>query len=175
VSPLRPDLVAVWVFRRRSDPEGTSGRRLEFLLIQRSGGRPFAGLWQCVTGRVEPGERVAAAALRELGEEIGVGPNDVEAFYDLDQVALFHEPTVDGVLVEAVFAVRVRPEASLQLSGEHVAARWVSAREAIRRAVWPAYRESVNRIVELEADPRRAAWMELDLQGNRRPPPAPGG
>ena len=32
------------------------------------------GLWQCVSGSLEAGERVAAGALRELAEETGLGP-----------------------------------------------------------------------------------------------------
>ena len=73
VSPFRPDLVECWIYRQRlgGDPE--------FLLIRRAPGRIFAGLWQCVTGGLEPGERVPMAALREVGEEIGFGPEEIEA------------------------------------------------------------------------------------------------
>jgi 8-oxo-dGTP pyrophosphatase MutT (NUDIX family) len=56
----------------------------EVLLIRRSPGRILPGLWQCVSGALEPGERVVAGALRELLEETGFGPDDIEAFYDLD-------------------------------------------------------------------------------------------
>ncbi|TMD32284.1 MAG: NUDIX domain-containing protein [Chloroflexi bacterium] len=79
VSPTRPDLVECWVYR-------AGARGLEILLIHRAPGRILPGLWQCVTGSVEPSERVAAAALREVLEETGYGPDAVEAFYDLDIV-----------------------------------------------------------------------------------------
>ncbi len=36
------------------------------------------GYWQMPQGGIDPGEDVRAAALRELGEEIGVGPDKVE-------------------------------------------------------------------------------------------------
>ncbi|MBE7216981.1 MAG: NUDIX hydrolase [Caulobacteraceae bacterium] len=46
-------------------------RGAEVLLIRR-GRPPLAGGWSLPGGRIEPGERVADAALRELGEETGV-------------------------------------------------------------------------------------------------------
>src|ERR1035437_4153298 len=58
MSPVRPDLVECWIYRL---PEPG---RVELLLIRRSASRLFPGLWQCVTGGLEAGERVPAAALR---------------------------------------------------------------------------------------------------------------
>jgi len=46
-------------------------RRDEVLLIRR-GKPPRAGEWSLPGGRIEPGERAAEAALRELREETGV-------------------------------------------------------------------------------------------------------
>ena len=122
VSPFRPDLVDCWIFRRRRRPGA------EILLIRRAPGRILPGLWQCVSGSLEPGERVAAGALRELAEETGFAGADIEAFYDLDLVNQFHEPSVDGVVTAAVFAVRVAPDAEPRLSHEHDDARWLARR-----------------------------------------------
>src|SRR5574340_1032134 len=151
---LRPDLVECWVFRVRE----TAG--LEVLLIRRAAGRIFPGLWQCVTGGIEPGERVPLAALRELGEETGFGPEAIEAFYDLDQVAPFYDEGVDGVVVSAIFAVRVRPDAEPVLSDEHDSFRWAAAEEAPRLAIWPSYAESIARIRARLLDPGAAGWFE---------------
>jgi ADP-ribose pyrophosphatase YjhB (NUDIX family) len=58
-----------------------------FLLIQRAR-EPFLGWWSPVTGRVEPGETLAEAAVREAREEIGL---EVEAGAEF-----FACPTADG-------------------------------------------------------------------------------
>ena len=173
---LRPDLVECWVFRVRP-PEGpddatADADRLEVLLIRRSATRIFPGLWQCVTGGVEPGERVPMAAMREVEEETGLGRARIEAWYDLDQVAPFYDEGVDGVVSSAVFAARARPDADVRTSHEHDGARWVAAAEAPAIAIWPSYAESIRRIRDLLLDPDRARWFEMDADGRRvaRPP-----
>jgi 8-oxo-dGTP pyrophosphatase MutT (NUDIX family) len=159
--PLRPDLVATWVFRApETDPDA-----VEILLIRRAPGRLLPGLWQCVTGKLETGETILEGALREVAEETGLGPEDLVALYDLNLVNLFHEVTLDAVLAEATFAMRVRLDAAPRLSEEHDALRWSAPDDALRLAVWPAYRESIARIRDVLADPDRARWMELTLDG----------
>jgi len=157
---LRPDLVDCWMFHVR-------GGAAEILLIRRAPGRILPGLWQCVSGGLEPGERVAAGALREVVEETGFGADDIEAFYDLDLVNQFHEPSVDAVLTAAVFAVRVRPDAEPVLSHEHDGARWMPIDTAHREVVWPGYRTAIERIRDDVLDPARAPWFELDRDGRR--------
>jgi 8-oxo-dGTP pyrophosphatase MutT (NUDIX family) len=183
VSPIRPDLVDVWIFRDRkigpAVPLGTvpsrpntgrgdfPGSETEILLLRRSAGRILPGLWQCVSGSLEQGETVAAGGLRELREETGIGAAHIAAFYDLDQVNQFHEPSVGAILSAVVFAVRIAPAVEPILSYEHDAMRWVSPAEALELAVWPAYRESIARIVENLTIPERAVWFELTLTGER--------
>jgi 8-oxo-dGTP pyrophosphatase MutT (NUDIX family) len=162
VSPLRPDLVDCWIYRI-----GASGP--EILLIRRAPGRILPGLWQCVSGRVEDGERIALGALREVAEETAFGSAEIEAFFDLDLVNVFHEPAYDAVVHSAVFAVRVRPGAEPRLSTEHDGARWLALDEAHREVVWPGYRTAIERIRDELGDPRRATWFELTPDGLRRP------
>ena len=171
MSPFQPDLVDVWVFRDMPTdaPAGgaADGRGAEILLMRRSPGRILPGLWQCVSGRMEPGETVTDGAQRELREETGFGPDQIAAFYDLDQINQFHEPSIGGIVSSAVFAVRVPAGAEPILSHEHDSMRWVSPDEALEMAIWPAYRESIRRIVENLLDPDRAVWFELTLRGER--------
>lgn len=161
MSPLRPDLVDCWIFRV------ADGGGVEILLIRRSPGRILPGLWQCVSGSLEPDERVVIAALREVAEETGYGPESIEAFYDLDLVNQFHEPSVDAVLLSAVFAVRVRGGIGPVLSPEHTAFRWLGLEEAWREVVWPGYRDAIERIRDHLLEPERAAWFRLGLDGRR--------
>jgi len=175
MSPFRPDLVDVWIFRPRSTTSSpaaggahtTSQPAIEILLMRRSPGRILPGLWQCVSGSLESGESVTAGALRELSEETGFGPGEILGFYDLDQVNQFHEPSVGAIVSGAVFAVQVGTLAEPVLSHEHDAMQWGTPEQALRMAVWPAYRESIRRIVENLLDPERAVWFGLTLDGER--------
>lgn len=155
MSPLRPDLVACWVFRVPADGP------LEILLIHRAPGRMYPGLWQCVTGRLEAGETTVAAALREVAEETGLGPTEIEAFFETDIVNWFHEVAVDGLMSEAVFAARVDPAATITLSREHDDYRWLTSAAAHELVVWPAYHRAIEQIEWLVANPERAAVYRL--------------
>ncbi|NJD29268.1 MAG: NUDIX domain-containing protein [Chloroflexi bacterium] len=159
---IRPDLVDCWIFRHA--PDGGT----EILLLRRAPGRILPGLWQCVSGSVDGDERVALAALREVEEETGLGGDAIEVFYDLDLVNQFHEPSVDAVLVSAVFAVRVRADAEVSLSHEHDGARWLAIDAAWQEVVWPGYREAIERIRDHLLDLDRSRWFELDSDGRRR-------
>jgi 8-oxo-dGTP pyrophosphatase MutT (NUDIX family) len=161
VSPHRPDLVECWVFRVRP------GGQPEFLLIRRAPDRIFPGLWQCVTGGLEPGERVPRAALREVREETGFGPAEIEAFYDLDQVTSFYDEGPDAIVSGAIFGLRVRPDVEPTLSNEHDDARWAGREEALRLVVWPTYRDTIDRILGRLLDPVLEPWFRLDEDGRR--------
>jgi 8-oxo-dGTP pyrophosphatase MutT (NUDIX family) len=145
----RPDLVACWLFRL---DEG----RLEILLIHRAPDRMYPGLWQCVTGKLEPGERIVEAVLREVAEETGLRPPDIETFYETDLVNWFHEASLDALLCEAVFAARVRADAVVVLSHEHDDARWLPVGEAKALVTWPAYERAIDTVAWLLEHPLQA-------------------
>ncbi len=151
----RPDLVACWLFRLDAHGEP------EFLLIRRALDRMYAGMWQCVTGKLEAGERILEGALREVVEESGLGPTDLEAVFDTDVVNWFHHESLDVLLCEAVFAARVRPGAEVVISDEHDDARWVSSDDARALVTWPAYERAIDFVEWLLAHPAKAGAFRL--------------
>ena len=151
----RPDLVACWLYRLRADGAP------EILLTRRAPDRLFAGMWQCVTGRLEPGERIVDGALREVLEETGLARSDLETFTDTDIVNWFHAGDLYTVLCEAVFAARVRPGGRVTLSNEHDDMRWVSVEEAKATVIWPAYERAIDFVVWLLANPSKAGPFDL--------------
>lgn len=152
---IRADLVACWPYR--VGPDGA----VEILLVHRSPGRIYPGIWQCVTGGLEAGETMAAGALRELVEETGLGPADVEAFFETDIINWFHVAAVDEVLCEVVFAARVRRDAVVHLSEEHDDLRWCTPTDAHDLVVWPAYDRAIEQIEWLVAHPEKAEAYRL--------------
>jgi 8-oxo-dGTP pyrophosphatase MutT (NUDIX family) len=161
MSPVRPDLIEAWIFRVPADGSP------EYLLIRRAEDRIFPGLWQPVTGGLRAGETVPTAALREVEEETGFAGDDIEAFFDLDQVGSFYAEDLDAIVNSVIFAAQVSAGAQPRLSKEHTACEWVGHEEAVRRSVWPPYRASVDLIERIVVDPSLAHWFELDRSGRR--------
>ena len=114
--------------------------------------------------------------MREVREETGLGPDEIEAFYDLDQVAPFYDEGVDAVVVSAIFAARVRPDAEPRASWEHDGLRWVPA--ARGAAASRSGRRTPTRSggsASSSLDPALAPWFALDADGGaHRPPPDRG-
>ncbi|MBI2079076.1 MAG: NUDIX hydrolase [Euryarchaeota archaeon] len=77
------------------------------ILLVKRGREPFKGRWCLPGGFVEPGEKVEAAAVRELREETGLEGKVVGL------VGVYSEPGRDprGPTVSVVYRVRVQPSA----------------------------------------------------------------
>ena len=94
----------------------------------------------------------------------------IEAFYDLDLVNQFHEPSVDADHDRGGLRGPRRGPTPSRASRTSTTARAGSPLdEAHREVVWPGYRTAIERIRDDLSDPERAAWFELTLDGNRRP------
>jgi len=154
--------VEVYLFRRR-------GRKVEFLLLQRSPTRrTLPSVWQPVTGKRLPRERMLAAAAREVREETGLEP---PRWWGLETMTLYPDHERDAIMAVPLFAAEVDPRSAVRLSREHVALAWLGAREAARRVLWDAQRrglEAVEREV-LRGGPLAAALEVMPARPRRSP------
>ena len=153
---LRPDLVDVWIFRLVADEP-------QILMLRRAPGRVLPGLWQGVSGKIEDGERIVDAALREVREETGIQGAAIEGLYSLDFVASFLWDPSDAVMTSVYFALRAGADVEPVLSHEHDDHRWLSIADAMSASVWPAYREGIERVRACVLDPGRATWFAIPL------------
>lgn len=100
-----------------------------FLIIRRAAGRPAAGYWTPVTGKVEPGESLEQAVEREVLEEVGL---HIAAGRELHRC-----PTSDGRWMLVWLEARIdETEAARRIAikeDEISAADWVTADEAVSR------------------------------------------
>ncbi|MNE04411.1 8-oxo-dGTP diphosphatase [compost metagenome] len=133
----------------------------EVLLIRR-GSPPRLGEWSLPGGRIEPGERLAVAALRELREETGV---------EAELIGLVD--VVDGLFPEAERHYVLIDYAARWVSGEPVAGD--DAAEAIffpfEKALAMVDWDETRRIIRLArrmadgevipAEPDSVAWRTL--------------
>lgn len=142
---VRTDLVDVYVFRR----DDTTGD-LHLLQLRRTR-PPAAGLWHPIMGHVEPTERAAQTARRELAEEVGLDARSEHllGLWQLEQIHPYFVAELDAVFLSPRFAARVTHAWEPRLGDEHDAARWVHARDAHARFLWPGQRATVDELVAL--------------------------
>jgi 8-oxo-dGTP pyrophosphatase MutT (NUDIX family) len=118
---------------------------VEFLLLRRHPDRYLGGLWQPVTGGIEPGETVVRAALRELREETGVTPR---AFWQIDFVMSFFEAVRDRITLSPCFAAEIAPSTAVTLNPtEHSEYRWLAADQTAAALIWPQQRHALHEIL----------------------------
>lgn len=133
---------------------------LDFLLLKRAENEVYAGVWQMVTGSVEPGEKGFQTALREVKEETGLSPTE---FYVVPHMNSFYSPAKDHVCMVPVFAVVVKNK-NVKLSEEHSEYRWVDKEDAKRLLAWQGQRKSVDTIYEYFTNERSLLkFVKIDI------------
>lgn len=106
-----------------------SPEKQRYLLLRRAASKDFAaGVWECVTGRVDQGEGFEDALYREVREELGV---TARVLCILGTTHFYRgASTAENDLLGVVYLCVVDDVEALCLSAEHDAARWVTAQEA---------------------------------------------
>ena len=128
------------------------------LLRRSSASRVGAGEWEWPGGKLEPGERLEEALVREVAEECGlrVEPTRLVGAYEIELPGLR--------AVSVCFAVRVLGGA-FALSEEHDAARWVAAADLPGLALVPAARDLVGAFVVAAAEGAAGAADRTGVAG----------
>ena len=104
----------------------------KFLMLKRSPQIMYGGIWQCVTGKIESGEKPVETAIRELKEETELSPINK---WTVDQVNHFYEAEFDLMNLIPVFGVEV-DSLMVNLSDEHCDYKWCNIKEAEELFTW---------------------------------------
>lgn len=139
MTAVRVTLVDLYVVRG-------AGESLEVLVLRRAVGGRCPGSWEAVHGHIEPDERPADAAVREMKEETGLAP---VRLYNLSRVEAFYQHRADEVALVPVFTAFADPGARVVTGSEHDRFEWLAPAEARLRFAWPRERRALDDIVTL--------------------------
>ena len=131
---------------------------LRVLLLERADG---PGLWQSVTGSLDPGETPAQAAVRELREETGLDAarfrlTDWQLQYEFEIFERWRHRYAPGVThnTEHVFGLRLPGRVDVRLAPkEHLRFRWLPWREAAEEVFSWSNRQAILMLPQKDADP----------------------
>jgi len=131
-------------------PVGCTGDDWKYLLLRRVAGR--GGFWQGITGGVREGEDITAAARRELPEETGFTPLELQkidysySFPVEDKWRHIYQYALDvREIVEYVFVAYVDVQEPIIDHNEHDQWKWCSFNEALELLTWSENIEALKR------------------------------
>lgn len=127
------------------------------LVVRRGPHTRCPGAWETVHGKIEPGERPPAAAVREVREECGL---EVARLYSV-AVQPFYLAATDVVQLAIGFCAFVAEPAVIVLGDEHQAAEWLPVDEALARFAWPRERVLLQEAHALLADGHAGAVEDV--------------
>jgi dATP pyrophosphohydrolase len=135
--------IQVSVYPVRSTKDGW-----EYLLLRRTEGR--GGFWQGVTGGVEEDEDILEAARRELVEETGIVPSEIQRVdytYSFPVTDRWRFLYAEGVqeIVEYVFVAHAEGQHDPMIDPrEHDTWEWVGLNQALDLLTWPGNIEALK-------------------------------
>ncbi len=108
----------------------------QYLLLHRSEQKDFgAGVWECLTGRVDQGEGFEDALHREVREELGA---EVLVEHILGTTHFYRGRSIpEDELVGVVYLCTLPDQASIRISPEHSEFRWLTASQAFELLAAP--------------------------------------
>ncbi|HEY9016106.1 MAG TPA: NUDIX domain-containing protein [Gemmatimonadales bacterium] len=136
MTSVRTSLVDVYAVRM-------AGGSMECLTLRRAPGGRCPGSWESVHGHIEPAERPATAAARELEEETGL---TAARWYNLSRVELFYQHRTDEVALVPVFVAFIEGQDGVRLGPEHDGFEWMPLAAARARLAWPRERRALEDI-----------------------------
>ena len=148
------NLIEAHIFRE-------SEKGIEFLLLKRSEGQPYPGLWQMVTGKIKSDEKAYQTAMREIKEETGLTPIQL---WVAPTVNSFYEPREEYICLLPVFAARVE-FSDIKLSSEHMEYQWVNKTTAQKLLAWEGQRKAVQIIEDYFLNEKSFFhFVEIDIK-----------
>jgi len=133
---IRQRSAGVIVFRIESGTAGLSSRR-RFLLLD------YGKHWDFPKGHLEKGEDDRTAALRELEEETGIRPDEVELLPGFArEIRYFFRDKRKGLIrKEVAFFLGQTDRKRVKLSHEHSGAEFLPLAEALGRVTYPTAKD----------------------------------
>jgi dihydroneopterin triphosphate diphosphatase len=136
----QPNFVAGYIV----DPVPSTKSEPLYLLLKRSQISYLPGIWQIVTGKIDPNETATAAIRREIGEETGLS---CQIIYNID-VTMFYEQQKNRIAFSANFCAVTDAKLPVKLGNEHDQFQWCTMLEAQKLLAFPSQKQTLAFIHE---------------------------
>ena len=111
-----------------------------YLLLKRSNDQLYPGIWQCITGKINPGEEPHETAIRELQEETGLFP---KMMWTVDRVNHFFETKNNRMNLIPIFGIEVKSR-EVKISHEHQSYKWCEIKEGTNMLLWTQQKKGLQ-------------------------------
>ena len=132
----------------------------KILVLKRSSSvRTYKGMWGGVAGYIEPGEKPLQTAMKEIQEEVGLRPDDVQLLVTGD--VLTFTDTSEGERYDWVvhpFLFRLKHERPVRIDWEHSEYRWVDPQELSNLPTVPHFPDTVTALL------RKGGWGRVEMR-----------